>query len=168
MRGQPIFAVLAIFSLGGFASASASNLIVNGSLTGPTVVHDTPPSWSNLGGTPDTVEPDYVRTGGFIYAVGSPFSPDGGTFVNAFNNEAFGQTILSLQPDTEYTLSFYQSNSGLYLGATPHGIRDGRWEVSLDGVSQFSPTMAFAGNGNQTWELVEMIFTTGASISFQE
>ncbi|MFC1705917.1 PEP-CTERM sorting domain-containing protein [Planctomycetota bacterium] len=140
---------------------------INGSLEGTLGAASLPPSWQASSDSPDTVEPDYVRSGSGIYAVGSPDSPDGGTFVNARSdtvNEGFQQQVSGLLPDTEYTLTFFQSNSAFSnLAGVPVQVETGHWGVTFDGLTQNSPSLVFEGNDSQTWSQVDMTFTTGPS-----
>jgi len=131
--------------------------------------------WTSIGSS-DTWDgtPDNFGTG---WTSGSPSnadganngatgSPDGGTFAGSeptIIDEGFSFSFdasAGFVSGQSYDVCFYQMNGSIEF--TTENINIGNqanWDVSLGGVTQQAPIMAFEGLGNQTWSYVCLTFT---------
>lgn len=164
----------ALLSLAPFAAA---NLLVNGSLEGPTNTFSlVPPGWSNLAqGTTDT-----VSTAGHPFAAAFPASniaaqpypasANGGTFAwsgdfrepASSQPEGLSQTVTGLTVGAEYAVTFEYTNLGLYnaqgqISTNAFNLQsynsNGRWLINADGtqVGATGTVNFFQTAGTQAW-----------------
>lgn len=94
---------------------------VNGSMTGPSGIGNTPPGWVNgpeawFANSPDTLTPglNYADSGYQFGTMPTIASPDGGTFVALLHSpgvgregESLGQTLTGFQVGGEYSVTVY-------------------------------------------------------------
>lgn len=142
--GQRFWArTAATLLLGCALAAQAANLVVNGSLSGPTGNGALPSPWQILDGSPDLMDAlnNAGQSGTQDFGVApASASPDGGTWaglgVNPTLNytERFGQTLTGLTVGQTYQVSWFDGNFGYRFGNVSY-LNSNAIEVMLDGVS---------------------------------
>lgn len=131
--------LIAIACTSAACSAWAAPTILNGSLTGPIANGATPPSWTLINGSPDTMDQNNnvgVAGDNTSFAAGPTVSNDGGTWVGLGREGAFvetiGQLVNGFVAGTLYTIFWEHANFG-YSPAGYTGANE--IEVLIDGMS---------------------------------
>ncbi len=159
---------IGLAALAAAGSASAANLVTNGSFDADTVgtkigFQGNVTGWTGGGGLTFLAPPGSADDGNQYLAVYGPFpatSPDGGNFILADGDPsyagAFSQTISGLTIGKGYTVNFYQA-AGQQLGFT--GPTTERWSVSFGNDTQLSTKYSLAEAGIGAWQAQTMHFT---------
>ena len=154
-RTTPLRTIAALsICLAAIGSAHATtNLVTNGSMTGPAMIGSPPPAWASL-----STDGDTIPVGGLSgWAPGIGASPDGDTFLALLNNggggsyDAVSQSISGFSAGQTYTLEFYYTNAGLSPSLASNYANPGDIRASIGGNTFDSPTLANDGFGNQQW-----------------
>lgn len=167
-----IKSALVIAALLGAGSASAANLVVNGSFDANTITTKTyfagnVSGWTGGGGLTFLAPPGSADDLGQYLAVYGPFpatSPDGGNFILADGDPsysgAFSQTISGLAVGKTYSVDFYQA-AGQQAGFT--GPTTEQWSVTFGGVTQLSSLYSLPQGGVGPWQSQHLSFIANAT-----
>ena len=153
-------------------SASAANLVVNGSFDANTTAtkinfQGNVTGWTGGGGLTFLAPPGSADDTSQYLAVYGPFpttSPDGGNFILADGDPnysgAFSQTISGLTVGKTYNVDFYQA-AGQQFGFT--GPTTERWAVSFGNDTQLSSLFSLPQAGVGPWQAQHLSFIAGAT-----
>ncbi|MEX0274267.1 MAG: DUF4347 domain-containing protein, partial [Flavobacteriaceae bacterium] len=93
---------------------------------------------------------------------GLPNSPDGGVYISGSASYSGGESIVTnsltgITIGEDYVITLYQAYGGV-VGSDIIG-NQARFKVTLNGESQYTPTMTWNGAGANSWEQVILVFT---------
>ena len=163
LQNLKLFALFVAFSLPFIVKSQCSgNLIPNGSNEGGICgVSNSAPNWTNFNGTADYWSDSSCNTNLIPYVP----SPDGGgyggvTWFN-FTQEAWGLPSVSVNPMTDYTLSFYTMVTNLPIPSARPGS-ERCVEVSIDnGITWQTAYVHQFPAEDKIWVQSTINFTTG-------
>ncbi len=164
--------LLALTALAVAGSASAANLVVNGSFDANTTItkigfQNNVTGWTGGGGLTFLAPPGSADDGAQYLAIYGPFpatSPDGGNFVLADGDpnysDGISQTISGLTVGATYNVNFYQA-AGQQQGFS--GGTTERWQVSFGASSQLSSLFTLPQGGVGPWQAQSLSFVAASA-----